>query len=405
MYFPLSVSIPEPCHEDWGKMTPVEFNQRHCQSCEKVVTDFTNMSDVQIGSHLRRHEGKLCGRFRPDQLGRTLRIGGPRKLRGFRAAAAAAALLFAAPALTQTLLPHTVEQRDSLTTPKIGHEPRHPPRMVTIKGTIKEEGDLGYGLIGAPVLLKGTTTGTVTDIDGNYQLKVPADQPATLVISYPGFKTAEKTLSIEEIAKASETNSSLEIDLTLLEPYGGIAGGIVISYRPRPSLIEHLMAHPVKPVYTNDTPTGPAKQGDWKDYWREKFAKAKARRTERRDERRTERQARKELRLEALSTLPPATGVPAPSKNISFENPLQLKASPNPFIDNIKLEFRLPKEQGYTLELLSSAGKLITSQSGEGVSGVQQLELQHGLAKLPSGTYFLRLSTEEGLFSATTVVR
>lgn len=387
-------------------MTPVEFNQRHCQACEKVVTDFTNMTDVQIGNHLRRHEGKLCGRFRPDQLGRTLRIGGPRKLRGFRATAAAAALLFTAPALAQTALSHPVEQRDSLiTTSKIGHEPSHPPRMVTIKGTIKEEGGPEYGLIGAPVLLKGTTTGTVTDIDGNYQLKVPADQPATLVISYPGFKTAEKTLSIEEIAKASETNSSLEIDLTLLEPYGGIAGGIVVSYRPRPSLIEHLMAHPVKPVYTNDTPTGPAKQGDWKDYWREKFTKAKARRAERRNERKAERQAIKELRLKAPSTLPPATAAPQSSESISFENPLHLKASPNPFVDIIKLEFQLPKEQGYTLELLSSAGRFITSQSGKGISGVQQLELQHGLAKLPSGTYFLRLETEKGLFSVTTVVR
>lgn len=47
MYFPLRVSIPEPCHEDWHEMTPVEFNRRHCRACDRVLTDFSTMTDVQ----------------------------------------------------------------------------------------------------------------------------------------------------------------------------------------------------------------------------------------------------------------------------------------------------------------------------------------------------------------------
>jgi TonB-linked SusC/RagA family outer membrane protein len=56
----------------------------------------------------------------------------------------------------------------------------------TVSGTVV---DANGPVIGATVLEKGTTNGTVTDIDGNFTLNV---QPgATLVISYVGYKTQE----------------------------------------------------------------------------------------------------------------------------------------------------------------------------------------------------------------------
>ncbi|MEK7253435.1 MAG: carboxypeptidase-like regulatory domain-containing protein, partial [Bacteroidota bacterium] len=42
----------------------------------------------------------------------------------------------------------------------------------TISGTVR--GDDGEPLIGASVLVKGTSTGTITDVDGTYSLQVPA---------------------------------------------------------------------------------------------------------------------------------------------------------------------------------------------------------------------------------------
>lgn len=44
-------------------------------------------------------------------------------------------------------------------------------------------------MIGVSVLVKGTQTGTVTDIDGNFTLTVP--DKATLQLSYIGYKTIE----------------------------------------------------------------------------------------------------------------------------------------------------------------------------------------------------------------------
>ncbi len=65
-----------------------------------------------------------------------------------------------------------------------------PGRWVT--GVILD--DTGEPLIGASVLVKGTSTGTVTDIDGRYEVWVPA-WGGELVVSYTGFSTREVGIS------------------------------------------------------------------------------------------------------------------------------------------------------------------------------------------------------------------
>ena len=59
--------------------------------------------------------------------------------------------------------------------------------QTTINGVVVD--DTGETIIGASVLVKGTTNGTVTDFDGNFQLK--CNEGSTLVISYIGFDPQE----------------------------------------------------------------------------------------------------------------------------------------------------------------------------------------------------------------------
>ena len=60
--------------------------------------------------------------------------------------------------------------------------------QATINGHVKDE--TGEGVIGASVVVKGTSNGTVTDFDGNFSLKC---QPgATLVFTYIGFNPQEQ---------------------------------------------------------------------------------------------------------------------------------------------------------------------------------------------------------------------
>lgn len=65
-----------------------------------------------------------------------------------------------------------------------------------ISGTVVDT--KGEALIGASVLVKGTNAGTVTDIDGRYEVSVP-DGSTVLVFSYTGFETQEIAISASDI--------------------------------------------------------------------------------------------------------------------------------------------------------------------------------------------------------------
>ncbi|KAF2507944.1 hypothetical protein EYY60_18525 [Flavobacterium zhairuonense] len=62
------ITIPEPCHEDWNKMTPNK-NGRFCMSCSKTVIDFTSMLPEEIQHFFIQNQNKkICGRFKKSQL-------------------------------------------------------------------------------------------------------------------------------------------------------------------------------------------------------------------------------------------------------------------------------------------------------------------------------------------------
>ena len=62
------IYIPEPCHEDWDKMTPNEQGA-YCKVCAKTVVDFSGKTDREIEHFLLENiDNKVCGRFRVNQL-------------------------------------------------------------------------------------------------------------------------------------------------------------------------------------------------------------------------------------------------------------------------------------------------------------------------------------------------
>lgn len=77
---------------------------------------------------------------------------------------------------------------------------------ITVNGIVKD--NLGEPVIGASVLIKGTTNGTITDFDGKFILK--ANQGDIIVISFIGYKT-------QELLAATNMNIALQDDSQLLD--------------------------------------------------------------------------------------------------------------------------------------------------------------------------------------------
>ena len=84
----------------------------------------------------------------------------------------------------------------------------------TITGTIVDPS--GMPVIGANVMVKGTTNGTITDMDGKFSLEVP--EGATLLISYIGYNDYE-ALATENI-KIKLTEDATQLDEVVAIGYG-----------------------------------------------------------------------------------------------------------------------------------------------------------------------------------------
>lgn len=85
-----------------------------------------------------------------------------------------------------------------------------------VTGTVKDNS--GQGVIGASVAVKGMSTGTVTDVEGNFSLEVPDN--AVLVISYIGFQTQEISVKDKSSFLVKLTEDSKAIDEVVVIGYG-----------------------------------------------------------------------------------------------------------------------------------------------------------------------------------------
>ena len=82
-------------------------------------------------------------------------------------------------------------------------------QVTKVTGTVISEED-GLPVVGASILVKGTAVGTVTDMDGKFQLPNVPSSAKTLVISFIGMAT-------QEVAIKPNLNITLKPDTETLE--------------------------------------------------------------------------------------------------------------------------------------------------------------------------------------------
>ena len=87
--------------------------------------------------------------------------------------------------------------------------------QTNVSGTVTSEDD-GEPVVGAAVKVEGTNTGTVTDVDGHFQLNAPAG--AKLVVSYLGMKP--QTVKAGGNMKVVLVNDNKTLDEVMVVAYG-----------------------------------------------------------------------------------------------------------------------------------------------------------------------------------------
>jgi len=96
---------------------------------------------------------------------------------------------------------------------------------IVVKGVVKDADNIG--IPGASVLLKGSSSGTITDLNGDYSLNVSSND--TLIFSYIGFESQEIAVNNQETINIVLLESTNIVDEVVVIGYGEMKKGDLTS--------------------------------------------------------------------------------------------------------------------------------------------------------------------------------
>ena len=380
----IQIKIPEPCHKKFAEMIPAQGGS-FCDSCEKIVVDFTNLTDHEIANTFIKNQGKICGQFRKDQLDRKINLTPPPVnyyrgkaasilLSGFLTAGVANAQSNTQPPLvienqqiTNQVNLGTNNKKNSTTTSNSSH---------TLKFLVKDH--LGETLIGANILLKNSSEiGTTTDLDGTAELIIPSEFTSKdsyiIVISYTGYGTQEISFRTKQVQTTQ---------VRLVQLMGGmVLGGPMV-------IVGGVRSQP-------QTLYGVVKNWFYKfRYNQEDRKEIRAERREDRREKRTDREAAK-LAKKEISTPKKSDHkiiqLPIPQYSISLKN-----IFPNPFSDEINLEIYSAIKSDLQISLFNISGQKNYQVTQGVIEGKQNIQLNLKNIRLENGAYILHIKEKDG---------
>ncbi len=232
----IHLSIPTPCHEKWGEMSPTEKG-RFCGSCKKEVVDFSGYTDEQIIEHFAASSSNTCGRFYRTQIDRKIKQSRKvKRPRVFHFLFGSFLALFSSKfSLAQNKSAmDQIEQTELIPATKTEALETKKHRPIVLRGTVFD-GSSKERIIGASVVLVADPTiGCGTDIDGNFEFVVPdeyeSDKVEIKVMSI-GYETRHLTVKNGRLPDRIE----LEITSVMLGEY--VVVGAVCTH-PKDSKME-----------------------------------------------------------------------------------------------------------------------------------------------------------------------
>ncbi|WP_338812534.1 hypothetical protein V9L05_14180 [Bernardetia sp. Wsw4-3y2] len=195
----MKIQIPKPCHEDLNTMSPAERGL-FCGSCQKVVIDFSSMTDAEIVDYFKKiGSQKTCGLFSTTQVNRTLqpqkeKTETPRRRFFFKELAAASVAFFITSTTAKSQNDTTqVEYNQKIETDSL--ESIAPP--FAINGKVVNGNEV---LSEAIISIKGTEHKTTSLENGIFSFLIPQDtlqqqDSIILVAEYEGLEAKEFEIS------------------------------------------------------------------------------------------------------------------------------------------------------------------------------------------------------------------
>jgi hypothetical protein len=201
-----NLKINNPCAESWDEMT-LNGNGKHCMSCNKVVIDFSRLSETEIANLVKNTVGKICGRFRKEQLQVVYAVNSQRRAPWYNQFFVKMALtgiltLKLADAGAQTTI-NPIEKTTKDNSGKKKIKESSSGKKKTISGKVIDK-DSREVIFLASISINKTAVSVQTDAAGKFTIELPADyteKNVTLIISGPGYTTSTKSFAVSTLPR------------------------------------------------------------------------------------------------------------------------------------------------------------------------------------------------------------
>lgn len=229
----LHIAIPQPCQEDWDKMTPTEQGA-FCNVCSKCVVDFTRFSDSELLAYFSNPPKNICGRFDVKKLNivtsSTPKTHSPLAKRLFWGLAMVAGIgtTLKAQSTTTNNKPST-EQEPFYNNGAILQSSQTTSDTTGVITGVVLDSTTNEPLFAVSVFIEGTSIGASTDFDGKFKLVLPKEylnKPLTIEVHYIGYTT----LQYADVYYAEAKNRFSKIYLT--ENTMSCTVGDIVYYKP-----------------------------------------------------------------------------------------------------------------------------------------------------------------------------
>ncbi len=175
------LSIPAPCSMPWEEMQSVDSGNRHCSSCNKVITDFTVMSDEEVVQFFLKNK-RACGKLREDQQNRSFIPLRAKKnnfafrqlllFPSFLLGVSATAQVATKPKQSGTIVSPSAKKQSGVTL----------ERLITVKGHVTAPDSIKPVRTVIQISNGRDTIRKFSGLDGNYAITIPCFSTDSLVV-------------------------------------------------------------------------------------------------------------------------------------------------------------------------------------------------------------------------------